>query len=81
MEKDKIYLGDSYELIKQIDDNSIDCIYTDVPYLFDSHGKGSSELAARMDKKNKDLIDLQDGFDYSILDEFIRVMKKIKMIN
>jgi DNA modification methylase len=80
MEKNKIYLGDAYKLIKELPDNSVDCIYTDVPYLFDSHGKGSSELAERMDKKNKDLIRLQDGFDYKILDDFIRVMKKINII-
>ena len=79
-EYNNIYNEDSYKAIKDIPDNSIDCIYTDVPYLFDSHGKGSSELAKRMDKKNNDLIDLQDGFDYSILKEFIRVMKKINII-
>ena len=27
-----IQLGDCYELIKNIPDNSIDCIYTDIPY-------------------------------------------------
>ena len=80
LEINKIHLGDSYELIKQIPDKSIDCIYTDVPYLFDSHGKGHSELAIRMENKNIDLIDLQDGFDYEILFEFLRVMKKINII-
>jgi len=80
IEKNKIYLGDAYELIKKIPDKSIDCIYTDIPYLFDSHGKGSSALAERMDKKNKDLIALQDGIDYFIYQEFIRVMKKINLI-
>jgi DNA modification methylase len=54
IEPNNIYLGDSYELIKFIKDKSVDCIYTDIPYLFDSHGKGTSELAERMDKKNKD---------------------------
>jgi len=80
MEVNKIYLGDCYQLIKQIPDKSIDCIYTDVPYLFDSHGKGHSELAERMNNKNEELIDLQDGFDYSILKDFVRVMKKINII-
>lgn len=27
-----VILGDCYELIKDIPDNSIDCIYTDVPF-------------------------------------------------
>lgn len=29
-----IIYGDCYEIIKQIPDNSIDCIYTDPPYEF-----------------------------------------------
>lgn len=38
--KNKIILGDSYELIKKIPDKSVDLIYTDIPYLFDSGGGG-----------------------------------------
>lgn len=72
-----ITLGDSYELIKDIPDNSIDLVYIDTPYLFDSHGKGHSELAQRMDKKNKDLISIQDGIDLSILNELYRIMKRV----
>ncbi len=34
IEKNKIYLGDSYKLIKQILDKSIDCIYVDIPYFY-----------------------------------------------
>lgn len=72
-----IQLGNCYELIKNIPDKSIDLVYIDIPYLFDSHGKGHSELAQRMDNKNNDLINIQDGIDYSILDELVRVLKKI----
>lgn len=35
-----IYLGDSYELIKNIPDKSIDCVYIDIPYLYKDVGKG-----------------------------------------
>lgn len=35
MKVNTIYLGDSYELIKKLPDNSIDCIYTDIPYLYE----------------------------------------------
>lgn len=31
--QNKIYCGDSLELIKQIPDKSIDLVYTDPPYL------------------------------------------------
>lgn len=74
----KIYEGDSYKLIKDIPDNSINAIYTDVPYLIESGGGGHSELAQRIVKTQKvDLANIKDGIDYSILNEFVRIMKKI----
>lgn len=38
MELNKIYLGNAYELIKQVPDKSIDLIYTDIPYSFVGNG-------------------------------------------
>jgi DNA modification methylase len=43
MDSDKIYLGDAYELIKQIPDKSVDLIVTDPPYDF---GSGTTAEAA-----------------------------------
>ena len=40
MEKNKIYLGDAYELIKQLPDQSVDLIYTDIPYDIEGNGGG-----------------------------------------
>jgi len=82
MEYNKVYLGDSLELIKQIKDKSIDLIYTDVPYLYGLGGGGSSELGKRIKKNNDELVDsdIVSGFDYKILDEFVRVMKKVNII-
>lgn len=79
LEVNKIYLGDSYELIKQIDDKSIDCIYTDVPYLYQKGGASSTLLGQRMVNMRKSLSNISDGFDYSILDEFVRIMKRINI--
>lgn len=80
--ENEIYLGDSYKLIKNIPNKSIDMIYTDVPYLYDSGGGGSSELSKRIIKKDKELIEanIVSGFDYSMLDEMVRVMKKVNII-
>lgn len=107
-ETNNIYNEDCYEAIKDIPDKSIDCIYTDIPYLYNQGGSGSSELGERTAKKrlelmgatnvyneNKcssrgealriaknvkksslDYISIEDGIDYSIFDEFIRIMKK-----
>lgn len=38
MELNKIYLGDAYELIKQVPSKSVDLIYTDIPYSFVGNG-------------------------------------------
>ena len=79
LETNQIYLGDSYKLIKEIDDKSIDCIYTDVPYLYFDNGRGKSELSQRISERKKEIQDISNGFDYSILDEFCRVLKKINI--
>ena len=107
-ETNHIYCEDSYKAIKDLPDKSVDCIYTDIPYLYNQGGSGNSPLGERTAKKrlelmgafdkyekctssrkealriakNKqkqhlDFISIEDGIDYGILDEFVRVMKKI----
>ena len=44
MELNEIYNGDAYELIKQIDDKSIDLIITDPPYEFTINQCNNSKL-------------------------------------
>lgn len=80
MEKylNKITLGDCYKLIKELPNQSIDCVYTDIPYLYEHGGGGSSAVAKRINKQhNETLIEIRDGIDYQLLDEFVRVMKKV----
>lgn len=73
-----IYLGDCYELIKQIPDKSVDLVYIDIPYQFSSGGGGSSEIAKRINRLNyQDLLDIRNGINYSIFDELVRLMKYI----
>ena len=78
MELNDIYYGDAYELIKQIDDKSIDLIITDPPYEF---GVGDickylncATFADEIMANN-----INKGIDLTILDEFVRVMKKINI--
>lgn len=109
-EIDNIYCEDSYKAIKKIPDKSIDCIYVDIPYLYNKGGSGNSDLGERAakkrlelmgatdkyindnttrkealriaknaQKKRLDFISIEDGIDYSILDDFIRVMKRINI--
>lgn len=80
IEPNNVYLGDCYELIKEIPDNSIDLIYTDIPYLIESGGGGKSELSKRIIKENYcDLKDIRSGIDYKILKDFIRVCRKVNI--
>lgn len=84
MNVNEIYLGDAYELIKQIPDKSIDLIVTDPPYDFgkDYHGGGGVAMHKGEQKEFIKQIkesNIHAGFDASILDEFVRVMKRINI--
>ena len=74
-----IYNVDSYIAIKDIPDKSIDLIYVDVPYLYQEGGASSTLLGQRMVKMRESLKDISKGIDYTILDDFIRIMKKINI--
>lgn len=76
-ELDNIYNVDCYEAIKHIPDKSIDLIYTDIPYLYVQGGYGNSELGQRTKKKREELRPIENGINYSIFDDFCRVMKRI----
>ena len=109
-ETNNIYCEDSYKAICDIPDKSIDCIYTDIPYLYNQGGSGSSELGERTAKKRlelmgalegfsnanmtygemlknakkeqkvyNDYVSIEDGINYNILNEFVRVMKRINI--
>lgn len=78
-----IQLGNCYELIKDIPDKSIDLIITDPPYEWQKGGEmtglfrkgvSSRNFMYQIEKSN-----LDKGIDYSILDEYVRVMKKINI--
>lgn len=81
LEINKIHLGDSYELIKQIPDKSIDCVYIDVPYKYINGSVSESELGDRFSKKRKSLKDMNiyDGFSYELFNDLFRIMKKVNI--
>lgn len=80
MDLNEIYLGDCNKLIKEIPDKSVDLIVTDPPYMIGTGGtKGifRNRAATHMDELKK--LNIIEGFNLSILDEFVRVMKKINI--
>ena len=58
-----VQLGDCYELIKNIPDKSIDCVYVDVPYLMVSGGAGTSEISKRSSKNKMELLGVGKLYD------------------
>jgi len=79
-EINQIYNEDSYKAIKNIPDKSVDCIYTDIPYLIVSGGAGKSDLSKRIKKVNDEYLkNINNGIDYSIFDDFVRISKKINI--
>lgn len=70
--------GDCLELIKGIPDNSIDLIVIDPPYEIKIGGKGGA-FGSRRHLREIDEAHLTKGYDYGILNELVRVMKKINI--
>ena len=74
-----VYNEDCYKAIKDIPDKSVNLIYTDIPYDYTNGGKGGGFLKSEARKKTYiDTIGKFDkGINWSILDEFVRVMRYI----
>ena len=84
LEKNNIYLGDCYELIKQVADKSIDLIIIDPPYQIEgkpksqeSIDKTTSKITRSISKLHNELFEneITQGIDEKIYDELIRIMK------
>jgi len=90
LEVNKIYCGDCLELMKKIDDGSIDLIITDPPYMISQKGKflGRKSLSSKSWKRNMDIkLDFGEwdhyenekeffGFTESWFKECVRVLKE-----
>lgn len=69
--------GDCMELMKKIPDKSIDLIVTDPPYEIVTSGGG---LYTHKDKQYvKELNFIKNGYNEEILDEMIRILKKVNI--
>lgn len=77
MSEYKLYKGDCLEMMKNIEDGSVDLVVTDPPYEIATTGAGMYKQA---DKQYvKELNGMKDGFSEEVLDELCRVMKKINI--
>lgn len=82
-ELNKIYNEDCYEAIKNIPDKSVDLIITDPPYEWQKGGEMTGLFRKGVSSRNFmyqiESKQLDKGIDYSILDEYKRVLKKINI--
>lgn len=78
----KITLGDSYSIIKEIPDKSIDLIIIDPPYLIENTNGGTrSRLAKSIRGMNTEIEErkLTNGIDSNIFKDLIRIQKNINI--
>lgn len=71
----KLINGDCYEAIKEIEDNSVDLVITDPPYLVGTIGGPFAQSRSFYNEIGS----MSAGFDLKILDELIKKMKKINI--
>lgn len=73
-----LYNGDCLGLLKDIPDNSIDLVVTDPPYMMTTGGRGG---AFGKDKRayHNEIDPLTKNFNLDVLDELVRVLKKINI--
>lgn len=77
--KNKIIHADCMNILKELPDNSIDLVVTDVPYQIKvSHSAGAFGVKKRMHYE-KELLNISNGISDDILKELCRVMKKINI--
>lgn len=76
LKTNEVYNMDCMEGLKLLDDNSIDLVIIDPPYLLELKKVKNTNTWNRY---ANDLINLKDGFDLKVLDLLIKKMKKINI--
>lgn len=76
LKTNEIYNMDCMEGIKLLDDNSIDLVVIDPPYLLNLT---KVKKTSSFNNYANELIGLKDGFDLKVLDLLVQKMKKINI--
>lgn len=72
----EIYNMDCMEGLNLLDNNSIDLVIIDPPYLLNLN---KTKRATKLNSYTNELLELKDGFDLKVLDILIQKMKKINI--
>lgn len=76
LKTNEIYNMDCMEGLKLLDDNSVDLVIIDPPYLLNLN---KVKKPTNMNNYANDLLNLKNGFDLKVLDILIKKMKKINI--
>ncbi len=81
METNKIYHTDYFKGLKNLEDNSIDLVFTDPPYFFETHGRGFAKERDYLKRGLKSIgVNNKKNFmSDKLLNEFMRVCKEINI--
>lgn len=79
MDVDYIECGDCLHLLRELEDHSVDLVVTDPPYEFASHGGGAFGSKKREYHNQLEDAQITKGFNVEVLNELVRVMKKINI--
>ena len=81
MEINKVYNKDCLDIMKNIEDNSIDLIVTDPPYKVTSRGSSGNAGGMLLKEINKsgNVFTYNDIKPSQYIPEFFRVLKKIRI--
>ncbi len=74
----KVWQGDCLEMMKEMPDKCVDLVVTDPPYIVGAKGCGLAGDRAYLKQITQAKIDY--GFNLTILDEILRVLKKVNLI-
>lgn len=76
LKTNEIYNMDCMEGLKLLDDNSVDLVIIDPPYLLDLN---KVKNTSKLNSYANELLNLKDGFDMKVLDLLVQKMKKINI--
>lgn len=74
---ERLICDDCLRILPRVPNNSIDCVITDPPYVLETRGAGL--FRKKHMTYTRELETMSNGFSTAVLDELVRVMKKINI--
>jgi len=80
LELNRIYQGDCLDLMREMEDKSVDLVLTDPPYRISGLPPGDSDIMSLGKYNSSTFTDITDGYPINdTLNEFKRILKKVNI--